>query len=151
MTTTPVETSDAAPVGVPAGAEGESLGAYARRWWSGVRAGELGSLPIIVGLILIAIIFQSQNDRFLTAGNLTNLFLQITAVGLISVGVVYVLLLGEIDLSAGFVAGIGGVVMAHLGTNGDPLALLWAVLITAAVGAPFFLVLLRRAQRGYEV
>ena len=39
-----------------------TLGAYARRWWAGVRGGELGSLPIIVGLIIIAIIFQTQND-----------------------------------------------------------------------------------------
>jgi D-xylose transport system permease protein len=114
MTTTPVETSDAAPVGVPAGAEGESLGAYARRWWSGVRAGELGSLPIIVGLILIAIIFQSQNDRFLTAGNFVNLIVQMAAITILGMGIVFVLLLGEIDLSIGFVSGVAGVTTALL-------------------------------------
>jgi D-xylose transport system permease protein len=76
--------------------------------------GDLASLRVILGVILIWIIFQSQNDRFLTALNLTNLMLQITAVGLISVGVVYVLLLGEIDLSVGAVSGLAASVMAVL-------------------------------------
>ncbi len=76
--------------------------------------GDLASLRVILGLIVIWVIFQSQNDRFLTAINLTNLMLQITAVGLISVGVVYVLLLGEIDLSVGAVSGLGAAVVAVL-------------------------------------
>ena len=69
-TTAPVDTSDAAPSGIP-GAPNESFSDFTRRWWAGVRAGELGSLPIIVGLVLIAIIFQSQNTQFLTAGKLS--------------------------------------------------------------------------------
>jgi D-xylose transport system permease protein len=113
-TTAPVETSDAAPVGVPAGTEGESLAGYARRWWAGVRAGELGSLPIIVGLILIAVVFQSQNDRFLTAGNFVNLIVQMAAITVLGMGIVFVLLLGEIDLSIGFVSGVAGVTTALL-------------------------------------
>jgi len=113
-TTAPVETSDAAPVGVPAGAEGESLSAYARRWWAGVRAGELGSLPIIIGLVLIAVVFQSQNDRFLTAGNFVNLIVQMAAITVLGMGIVFVLLLGEIDLSIGFVSGVAGVTTALL-------------------------------------
>ncbi len=76
--------------------------------------GELGSLRVVVGLAVIWIIFQSQNDRFLTAENLTNLMLQITAIGLISVGVVFVLLLGEIDLSVGAVSGLCAAIMAVL-------------------------------------
>jgi D-xylose transport system permease protein len=76
--------------------------------------GDLASLRVILGVAVIWIIFQSQNDRFLTAVNLTNLMLQITAVGLISVGVVYVLLLGEIDLSVGAVSGLAAAVMAVL-------------------------------------
>ena len=113
-TTAPVETSDAAPAGVPAGTEGESLAGYARRWWTGVRAGELGSLPIIVGLVLIAVIFQSQNDRFLTAGNFVNLIVQMAAITVLGMGIVFVLLLGEIDLSIGFVSGVAGVTTALL-------------------------------------
>lgn len=76
--------------------------------------GDLASLRVILAIAVIWIIFQSQNDRFLTAGNLTNLFLQITAVGLISVGVVLVLLIGEIDLSVGAVSGFAAAAMAVL-------------------------------------
>jgi len=76
--------------------------------------GDLASLRVVLVLAVIWIIFQSQNDRFLTAVNLTNLMLQITAVGLISVGVVYVLLLGEIDLSVGAVSGLCAAIVAVL-------------------------------------
>ncbi len=76
--------------------------------------GDLASLRVIMAIALIWIIFYSQNDRFLSAVNLTNLFLQITAVGLISVGVVMVLLIGEIDLSVGAVSGFAAAVMAVL-------------------------------------
>jgi D-xylose transport system permease protein len=92
----------------------ESLGDYARRWWQGVRGGELGSLPIVIGLIIIAIVFQSQNDRFLTSGNFVNLINQAAAFAIIGMGIVFVLLLGEIDLSVGFVSGVGGVMVALL-------------------------------------
>jgi D-xylose transport system permease protein len=76
--------------------------------------GDLASLRVVIVVALIWAIFQSQNSRFLTAVNLTNLMLQITAVGLISVGVVYVLLLGEIDLSVGAVRGLCAAIMAVL-------------------------------------
>jgi D-xylose transport system permease protein len=108
----PVEGGPGAPVAAAAG--GESLTEYARRWWAGVKAGDLGSLPIIVGLILIAIIFQSQNSNFLTAGNFVNLIVQAAAITTIGMGIVFVLLLGEIDLSVGFVSGVAGVVTALL-------------------------------------
>jgi D-xylose transport system permease protein len=112
-TTAPIDTSDAAPAGIP-GAPNESLRDFAQRWWAGVRSGELGSLPIIVGLFLIAIIFQSQNDRFLTAGNFVNLIVQMAAITIIGMGIVFVLLLGEIDLSVGYVSGVAGVTTALL-------------------------------------
>jgi D-xylose transport system permease protein len=92
----------------------ESVGDYARRWWQGVRGGELGSLPIVIGLIIIAVVFQSQNDRFLTSGNFVNLINQAAAFAIIGMGIVFVLLLGEIDLSVGFVSGVGGVMVALL-------------------------------------
>ena len=76
--------------------------------------GELGSLRVFLTIALIWVIFQSQNDRFLSAINLTNLTLQIAAIGTISVGVVLVLLLGEIDLSVGAVSGLAAGVMAVL-------------------------------------
>lgn len=76
--------------------------------------GDLPSLRVLIVLAVIWLVFQSQNDRFLSATNITNLLLQITAVGLISVGVVYVLLLGEVDLSVGAVSGLAAAVMAVL-------------------------------------
>src|SRR4051812_364795 len=76
--------------------------------------GDLGELRVILGLILIWAIFQLQEDRFLSATNLTNLMLQITGIGLISVGVVLVLLLGEIDLSVGAVSGLTSAITAVL-------------------------------------
>jgi D-xylose transport system permease protein len=77
-------------------------------------SGDLGELRVIIAIALIWAIFQAQESRFLTATNLTNLVLQITAVGLISVGIVLVLLLGEIDLSVGAVSGLAAAVMAVL-------------------------------------
>jgi len=92
----------------------DSIGQYARRWWTDVKSGELGSLPIVIGLILIAIIFQSQNSQFLTAGNFVNLIVQMAAITIIGMGIVFVLLLGEIDLSVGYVSGVAGVTTALL-------------------------------------
>jgi D-xylose transport system permease protein len=103
--------STAAPP-APSGAAG--VGDYFSDWWSDVRSGQLGSLPIIVGLVVIAIVFQSQNDNFLTAGNFVNLIVQAAPIAIIAMGVVFVLLLGEIDLSVGYVSGVAGVVAAVL-------------------------------------
>jgi D-xylose transport system permease protein len=98
---------------------------------------DLASIRVIVGLIVIWAFFQSQNDRFLSAVNLTNLMLQITAVGLISVGIVYVLLLGEIDLSVGAVSGLGAAVMAVLNVKhgwNPYLAIAAGVVVGMAIG-----------------
>ena len=91
--------------------------------------GDLASVRVIFGLIVIWAIFQIANDHFLTAINLTNLFLQITAVGLISVGVVFVLLLGEIDLSIGAVSGLCAAIVAVLNVKHG-----WAPIPAIAVG-----------------
>jgi D-xylose transport system permease protein len=76
--------------------------------------GELGSLRVLILLAVVWTIFGIAHDRFLTAGNLTNLTLQVAAVATISIGVVLVLLLGEIDLSVGAVSGLAGAVTATL-------------------------------------
>jgi len=113
----------------------DTVGAYARRWWTDVKAGELGSLPIIVGLIIIAIVFQTQNDRFLTAGNFVNLIVQTAPYAVIAMGVTFVLLLGEIDLSIGFVSGVGGVLTALLLLpDGNELPAVVAMAIALACG-----------------
>ena len=79
--------------------------------------GELGSVRVLLGIAVIWTIFQLSNDRFLSAVNLSNLALQIAAVATISIGVVLVLLLGEIDLSVGAVSGLAASVMAVLASR----------------------------------
>jgi D-xylose transport system permease protein len=99
--------------------------------------GDLSSVRVVLGLVVIAIIFQVQEPRFLSAQNLTNLMLQITTIGLISVGVVYVLLLGEIDLSVGAVSGLSAAVMAVLSVShgwNPYLAIAAAVAVGASIG-----------------
>jgi D-xylose transport system permease protein len=108
-------------------------GDFRRRWLQG----DLGSLRVVVAIVLIWAIFQLEESRFLSATNLTNLVLQITAVGLISVGVVLVLLLGEIDLSVGAVSGLSSAVTAVLSVQHgwDPyLAIAAGVLVGAGIG-----------------
>jgi len=83
-----------------------------REWFSRVKDGELGALPIVIGIVVIAIYFQLRNDNFLTAGNFVNLIAQMAAITVIGMGMVFVLLLGEIDLSVGYVSGMGGVIAA---------------------------------------
>jgi D-xylose transport system permease protein len=153
----PVEGGPGAPAAAAVG--GESLRDYVQRWWVGVRSGELGSLPIVVGLILIAIVFQTQNSNFLTAGNFVNLIVQAAAYATIGMGIVFVLLLGEIDLSVGYVSGVAGVLVALLtfpdnhNVFGWPAALVLALaaglgigllhgVIITKVGVPSFVVTL---------
>jgi D-xylose transport system permease protein len=155
----------AAPVQrVPGGApvderrESETLSGYVRLWWQGVRAGELGTLPIIVGLVLIVVTFGILEENFFTERNFTNLLLQMAAVATMAIGVVFVLLIGEIDLSVGFVSAVGAVVMTLLLRPDDPgwpwwaaigvallctttIGLLHAIVITKA-GVPSFVVTL---------
>lgn len=122
-------------VAVPedAGAETVSPRDLLRRFLQG----DLASLRVILAIALIWIVFDLQNERFLSAANLTNLFLQITAVGLIAVGVVMVLLIGEIDLSVGAVSGLAAAVMAVVNVKHGwaPVpAIALGVLTGAAIG-----------------
>jgi len=117
----------------------ETFGAYTRRWLQRVRSGELGSLPIIVALVVIAVVFGALNDTFLTERNFTNLLLQMAAVATLAIGIVFVLLIGEIDLSIAYVSAVGGVVMTLLIREGDPgwpwwLAILAAIGVTTLIG-----------------
>jgi D-xylose transport system permease protein len=128
----------AAPVGrVPGGApvderhESETLSGYLRLWWQGVRAGELGTLPIIIGLVLIGVTFGILEENFLTERNLTNLLLQTAAYAAIAIGVVFVLLIGEIDLSVAYVSAVGAVVMTLLLRPDDPGWPWWAAIAVA--------------------
>ncbi|MFF2407067.1 sugar ABC transporter permease [Streptomyces sp. NPDC058092] len=103
-----------------------------------VRGGELGSLPVFVGLIVIAVVFQFQNSNFLSASSVANIAVYSSGIGIMAVGIVFVLLLGEIDLSVGSVAGVGAAVWAVLNVNhgwNEWLAIIVAVLSGMALGA----------------
>ncbi len=96
-----------------------------------------GSLPIVLGLSIIWLIFWLANDKFLSPLNLTNLMLQIAALGTLALSVFLVLLLGEIDLSAGIVSGLCAAVMAVLNVKvgvPGPLAVLAGMLVGMGIG-----------------
>jgi D-xylose transport system permease protein len=127
----------AAPSGAPLETESGqrvTLGSFARERVAALREGELGSLPIIVGIIVIAIYFQSRNSNFLTAGNFVNLIAQMAAIMIIGTGLVFVLLLGEIDLSVGYVGGMGGVIAALLLEPGKNVPTSVAVILAIGTG-----------------
>jgi D-xylose transport system permease protein len=118
--------------------EAHTLRDYAGVVWLRMRSGESGVLPVVGGLLLISILFQSLNSNFLSAGNLVNLLIQGAVYMLLAMGEVFALLLGEIDLSIGFVAGIGGIITAELvkQQTGWPwwAAMLVALVICSAIG-----------------
>ena len=115
-------------------------GLYARAWLN-VRTGNLGPLPIIVGEIFIVLLFAATATNFFTATNFVNLVNESAGTAMLAFGVVFVLLLGEIDLSIGYLAGIGALVVAELQLPGSAqhmngiLAMIIAVIVCAIIGA----------------
>jgi len=113
-----------------------------RDYWASVRGGELGSLPALLGLIVLLIVFSSLSESFFTLGNLANLLQQGASITIIAMGLVFVLLLGEIDLSAGTASGVTASVMAldliHggnlLGGMGDGVFYVFCGWLVLAVG-----------------
>ncbi|GGP39826.1 sugar ABC transporter permease [Streptomyces abikoensis] len=115
----------------------EGFAGYWSEFRRKLRSGELGSLPVVVGLIIIALVFQLRDSAFLGAENLSNLFVTAAGTGLIAVGIVFVLILGEIDLSVGSVSGLSAAVFAVLNVHhGMPewLALVLALVTGALAG-----------------
>ena len=102
-----------------------------------VRSGDLGSLPVIVGLLIICTVFESLNAVFLSSNNLVNLLYDSSTVGVISLGIVCILMIGEIDLSVGSMSGFASALVGVLWVNQGwpvPLAVLAAILAGAVVG-----------------
>ena len=106
-----------------------------------ISAGNLGSWPVAIGLVLIIIFFSFKAENFFTAPNFTNIITQMAGVTMLAYGVVFVLLIGEIDLSISYVAGVGGVVVAQMTIVASSqevpgwLAIIIAVAACAAIGA----------------
>jgi D-xylose transport system permease protein len=133
-----------------------TVASHLHDYWGRVRGGDLGSLPAVLGLIVLALIFGVARETFFSPLNFANLFTQGAQVVFIAMGLIFVLLLGEIDLSAGFASGVCGAVMAILLTNHGwpwyaaiPVALLTGLVIglvlgmlIAKVGIPSFVVTL---------
>ena len=105
-----------------------------------LKSGNLGVLPIVLGLIFIVVFFSFKATNFFTADNFVNIIIQMAGTAMLAYGVVFVLLLGEIDLSISYVAGIGALTVAELQLPGSGheinglLAMLCAVAICAAIG-----------------
>jgi simple sugar transport system permease protein/D-xylose transport system permease protein len=104
--TTPIDQQDERLV------QNKGLRGTFREGLARIRGGDLGSLPVILGLLVIWAVFQALNPTFLSSTNLVNLTMQSAAVGTIAIGIVLVLLLGEIDLSVGSVSGLSSAILA---------------------------------------
>ena len=104
-----------------------------RSFWDRVRSGDLGSLPVVVGLVIIWTVFATINPIFLSSSNLVNLLFDSSTVGVIALGIVCVLMVGEIDLSVGSISGFASAMVGTLWVNqGWPVAL--AIVAAVAVG-----------------
>jgi len=127
-----------AELALPPDIAADSISGYLRTSVARIKGGESGVLPVVGGLLLISILFQEMNSNFLTAGNLVNLLVQAAVFSLLAMAEVFVLLLGEIDLSVGFVAGVSGAFMAtRIGPAHNwswPLAVAVALLICIGIG-----------------
>ncbi|MFF7733440.1 MULTISPECIES: sugar ABC transporter permease [unclassified Streptomyces] len=116
----------------------QGLKGYVTEYRRKMKSGDLGSIPVVIGLAIIWIIFTSLNSNFLTAGNLSDMSVAMVGTGMIAVGIVFVLLLGEIDLSVGSVSGVAGASFAVLNvTNGmnEWLAFVLAIITGTVAGA----------------
>jgi D-xylose transport system permease protein len=118
--------------------DSQGLGQAAHEYWTRVKGGDLGSLPAIIGVVVLVVIFGvMEGDVFLTENNFANLINQGAASIVLAMGLVFVLLLGEIDLSAGFAAGMGAAILTVTQTNHGwpwPLSVIAALLVGMAIG-----------------
>ncbi len=112
-------------------ARSSNLSEALQAWWVGVRAGQLGNLPIIVGLLAITVIFTSLNERFLSSVNFVNLVVQVAPLAVIAMGVTFVLIIAEVDLSVGYLSGVAMVVLGRL--LGEQAWPTWAAIVAVLV------------------
>ncbi len=110
------------------------VGGAIRAFLDRVRSGDLGSLPVIVGLLIICGVFESLNPIFLSSNNLVNLLYDSSTVGVISLGIVCILMVGEIDLSVGSVSGFASALVGVLWVNAG-LPVILAIVAAVAAGA----------------
>ena len=128
-------------VDAPAVESGIPAESFRERVLNNIRGGNLGSWPVVIGLVVIVIFFSFKAENFLSPGNFSNIITQMAGTTLLAYGVVFVLLIGEIDLSIGYISGIAGVVVGKLtipdGSFEMPglIAILLAVAACVLIGA----------------
>ena len=131
-------TSQPTDVDIPAAGDTGGIGQAVRDYWARVRGGDIGSLPAVLGLVALVLLFGIlEGSTFLSIFNFANLINQSAAIIVLAMGLIFVLLLGEIDLSAGFAAGTCAAVLAVALNSWEmawPLALLLALLTGAVIG-----------------
>ncbi|WP_338673660.1 sugar ABC transporter permease [Streptomyces sp. SCSIO 30461] len=116
----------------------QGLAGYFSEFKRKLHAGDLGSIPVVIGLVIIAIVFQSLNSEFLSAKNISDIAVTMVGTGTMAVGIIFVLLLGEIDLSVGSVSGVSGAIVAVMAVShgmNEWLSVLVALAAGAAIGA----------------
>jgi D-xylose transport system permease protein len=136
--TAETQAPDEVPSAAPKRTEPTNFSEYVQAWWLRVQAGDLGFLPIIVGLVIIIAIFGTLDSRYFSERNFTNLLLQMAPFATIAIGIVFVLLLAEIDLAVAFNSAVGGVIMTLLLRPGDP-GLPWPIAIAIALAVTTFI------------
>ena len=125
----------AAPgIGLPEGDEADAPAGLWRRAYDNIRTGNLGILPIVIGIAFIVVFFSFKATNFFTADNFNNIIVQMTGLTMLAFGVVFVLLLGEIDLSIGYLSGIAALTVAEFQLPGSGHAYPGLVAILIAVG-----------------
>ena len=147
---------EALPAATGFAAAPDTVSGYLQHWWQNVRAGELGSLPIIVGLVVIAVVFGILDNTFFVERNFTNLLLQMAPFATIAIGVVFVLLIGEIDLSVAYVSAVGGVMMTLLlrpEASNWPwwAAIIFALMCTTVIGLLHSLIITKAGVPSFVV
>src|SRR5256886_11744138 len=132
----PTAATAADTIDVPPDLVAQSLGEWLRAWLTRIRSGDSGVLPVILALLIITIVFQaiSPHNVFLSAGNLVNLFQQSAVFIVLAMGEIFVILLGEIDLSIGYAGGVGAAVTVQL-VQPAPAKWPWWAAIIAGLAA----------------
>src|SRR6476661_7814613 len=113
-----------------------TIGDSAREYVNRLRGGDMGSLPAILGLVVLVVVFASLNDRFLTTYNMANLVVQAGSIIVLAMGIIFVLLLGEIDLSAGVAGGACATITALMLIDYD-----WPWWLATLAGVAFGMVI----------
>ncbi len=119
----------------------EPIETFGTRLWENFKGGNLGSAPVIVGLSVIVVVFSLTAQNFFTAVNLNNIITQMAGTTMLAFGVVFILLLGEIDLSIAYLSGIAGLVAAELQNPGSGhvlpgiLPIVVAIIVATVIGA----------------